>query len=350
MRKEIRATISALGGYVPSTILTNQFLSTIVDTSDEWIKQRTGIEERRIANEEDEATSDMAAAAIQNLLDTYKVKPEEIEAVILATATPDYLLAPASSLVCKKSGLINAFGFDLNGACSGFLFGLTTGASLIESGRYKKVIVVGADKMSSIVDYKDRNSCILFGDGAGAVLLEPTTEDHGVMASVMKTDGGGTDSLVVKAGGSRFPATSETVNERAHYIKQNGAMVFKNAVESMASASAEALDLNNLDVEEIDWVIPHQANKRIIQAVSERLNIPFEKVKINIEKYGNTTSATVPLVLWDFAEDFQPGQNLLITTFGAGFSWGATCLKWGQLCTKKEKLEYALPDNEPIGI
>lgn len=349
MRKEIRATISALGGYVPSTVLTNQFLSTIVDTSDEWIKQRTGIEERRIANA-DEATSDLAASAIQNLLDNYKVKPEEIEAVIMATATPDHLLAPASSLVCKKSGLVNAFGFDLNGACSGFLFGLTTGASLIESGRYKKVIVVGADKMSSIVDYKDRNSCILFGDGAGAVLLEPTTEDYGVMESVMKTDGGGTESLMVKAGGSRFPAIAETIENRSHYISQNGALVFKNAVESMSSASSEVLDLNDLNKDEIDWVIPHQANKRIIQAVSERLNIPFEKVKINIEKYGNTTSATVPLVLWDFAEDFKPGQHLLITTFGAGFSWGATCLKWGQLCNKKEKQEYAIPQSAPMSL
>ncbi|WP_343667842.1 beta-ketoacyl-ACP synthase III [Chitinophaga sp.] len=348
MRKEIRATISALGGYVPSTILTNEFLSTIVDTSDEWIRQRTGIEERRIANAEDEATSDLAASAIQNLLDTYQVNPNEIDAVILATATPDHLLAPASSLVCKKSGLTNAFGFDLNGACSGFLFGLTTGASLIESGRYRKVIVVGADKMSSIVDYKDRNSCILFGDGAGAVLLEPTTDDYGVMNSVLKTDGAGTDALLVPAGGSRFPATHETVQNRAHYIKQNGALVFKNAVESMANASGEALDLNDLDAEEIDWVIPHQANKRIIQAVSERLNIPFDKVKINIEKYGNTTSATVPLVLWDFAKDFKPGQNLLITTFGAGFSWGATCLKWGQLVAKKEEVEYALPDSATI--
>ena len=191
---------------------------------------------------------------------------------------------------------------------------------------------------------------ILFGDGAGAVLLEPTTEDYGVMESVMKTDGAGTDSLLVKAGGSRFPATNETVQEQAHYIKQNGALVFKNAVESMASASGEALHLNDMDIEEIDWVIPHQANKRIIQAVSERLNIPFEKVKINIEKYGNTTSATVPLVLWDFAEDFQPGQNLLITTFGAGFSWGATCLKWGQLCAKKEKFDYALPESAPVSI
>lgn len=350
MRKEIRATISALGGYVPSTVLTNQFLSTIVDTSDEWIKQRTGIEERRIAKGEDEATSDMAAAAIQNLFDNYKVTPEEIDAVILATATPDHLLAPASSLVCKKSGLINAFGFDLNGACSGFLFGLTTGASLIESGRYKKVIVVGADKMSSIVDYQDRNSCILFGDGAGAVLLEPTTEDYGVMESVMKTDGGGTASLMVKAGGSRFPATAETVENKSHYIHQNGAQVFKNAVEAMSSASIEALDLNALDIDDIDWVIPHQANKRIIQSVSERLNIPFEKVKINIEKYGNTTSATVPLVLWDFAADFTPGQNLLITTFGAGFSWGATCLKWGQLCTKKEIHEFALSQTAPMSL
>ncbi|OMP75759.1 MULTISPECIES: beta-ketoacyl-ACP synthase III [unclassified Chitinophaga] len=348
MRKDIRATISALGGYVPSNILTNEFLSTIVDTSDEWIKQRTGIKERRIATAEDEATSDLAASAIRNLLDTYQVKPEEIEAVILATATPDHLLSPASSLVCKKSGLSNAFGFDLNGACSGFLFGLTMGASLIESGRYRKVIVVGADKMSSIVDYNDRNSCILFGDGAGAVLLEPTTENYGVMDSVLRTDGAGNDALLVPAGGSRLPATNETLQNRAHYIKQHGALVFKNAVESMATASGEALDLNDLDANEIDWVIPHQANMRIIQAVSDRLNIPFEKVKINIERYGNTTSATVPLVLWDFAEDFEPGQNLLITTFGAGFSWGATCLRWGQLIAKKEQFEYALPESVTI--
>jgi 3-oxoacyl-[acyl-carrier-protein] synthase-3 len=324
------ATITALGGFVPDTILTNEALTKMVDTSEEWIEKRTGIKERRIA-EHNQSTSDLAAGAIKDLLESYDVNPSEIEVVLLATATPDHLLAPTAPIICQLCNLDNAFGFDLNSACSGFLYALTMATSMIESGRYKKIIVVGADKMSSIVDYNDRNTCILFGDGAGAVLLEATENRNGVMNSILRTDGAGTASLLVPGGGSKFPASAESLISSKHYIKQDGSLVFKKAVAAMASVSNDALTANDFDSEDIDWVIPHQANVRIIKAVSENLNIPFEKVKVNIEKYGNTTSATIPLCLWDFKNDFKEGQNLLLTAFGAGFTWGATVLTWGVL-------------------
>ncbi|MBS7254599.1 beta-ketoacyl-ACP synthase III [Flavobacterium branchiicola] len=324
----MNAVITAIGGYVPPSILTNKKISETVDTSEEWIEKRTGIKERRIAAK-DVATSDLASEAIANLIKKYKIDPLEIEALVLATATPDYILAPTASLVCEKSGLLNAFGVDLNAACSGFLYALEMAANMIESGRYEKIIVVGADKMSSIVDYEDRNTCILFGDGAGAVLLEKTTSNYGLMKSILRTDGSGTSALLVPAGGSRKPAEMSSILHKMHYLKQDGSFVFKKAVASMASVSQEVISKNELQTDEIDWVIPHQANLRIINAVSENLNINSEKVKVNIDRYGNTTSATIPLCLWDFVDDFEEGQNLLITTFGAGFSWGATCLKWG---------------------
>lgn len=325
----MNATITAIGGFVPNSILSNETISGMVDTTAEWIEKRTGIKERRLANSENQGTSDLACAAIENLLKNYNVDRKEIDCLLLATATPDHLLTPTASKVCEISGLTNAFGLDLNAACSGFLYALEMATAIIESGRYKKIIVVGADKMSSIVDYEDRNTCILFGDGAGAVLLEETESEYGVMKSILRTDGSGTSALLVPAGGSKLAATDETISQRNHFIKQEGAFVFKKAVESMSSVSQDVLIRNNLSVEDIDWVVPHQANLRIINAVSESLKIGIEKVKVNIEKYGNTTSATIPLCLWDFAADFKAGQNILITTFGAGFSWGATCIKWG---------------------
>ncbi|MFG4002152.1 3-oxoacyl-ACP synthase [Flavobacterium aquidurense] len=335
----MKATITAIGGFVPSSILSNEMISRMVDTTGEWIEKRTGIKERRIATDENLSTSDLASAAIENLLEKYEVDRLEIDGLVLATATPDHLLTPTASKVCQKNGFANAFGVDLNGACSGFLYALEMATTMIESGRYKKIIVVGADTMSSIVDYEDRNTCILFGDGAGAVLLEKTESEYGVMRSILRTDGSGTSALLVPAGGSKVPSSMQSILHREHFIKQEGSFVFKKAVESMTSVSQDALVSNGLTVEDVDWVVPHQANLRIIKSVSEHLNIGIEKVKVNIEKYGNTTSATIPLCLWDFAADFKEGQNVLVTTFGAGFSWGATCIKWGvmrELRTVKE--------------
>jgi 3-oxoacyl-[acyl-carrier-protein] synthase-3 len=346
----MNATITAIGGFVPSSILSNEMISKTVDTTVEWIEKRTGIKERRLATSKDQATSDLACAAIENLLQNYDVDPKEIDGLLVATATPDHLLTPTASKVCEISGLTNAFGLDLNAACSGFLYALEVGTAMIESGRYEKIIVVGADKMSSIVDYEDRNTCILFGDGAGAVLLEKTDLEYGMMKSILRTDGSGTSALLVPGGGSKLPATMGSIVNRDHYIKQEGAFVFKRAVESMSSVSQDVLASNKLSVEDVDWVVPHQANLRIINAVSESLGIGTEKVKVNIDKYGNTTSATIPLCLWDFAADFKAGQNILITTFGAGFSWGATCIKWGVMRKQKttksskndKKSEFAL--------
>lgn len=343
----MKATITAIGGFVPSSILSNEMISKMVDTTGEWIEKRTGIKERRLAKDENQATSDLACAAIENLLETYDIDPLEIDALVLATATPDHLLTPTASKVCELSGFTNAFGFDLNGACSGFLYSLEMATTMIESGRYEKIVVVGADKMSSIVDYEDRNTCILFGDGAGAVLLEKTELESGVMRSILRTDGSGTSALLVPAGGSKLPASMQGILHRDHFIKQEGAFVFKKAVESMTSVSQDVLARNDLNVDDIDWVVPHQANLRIINAVSEHLSIDPKKVKVNIEKYGNTTSATIPLCLWDFKDDFKEGQNILITTFGAGFSWGATCVKWGVM-RKLKSLESSSTDKQLI--
>lgn len=326
--KQSKAAIVAMGGFVPEYILTNSELEQMVDTSDKWIRERTGISERRILKDKKLATSDMAAVAVKNLLEEYSINPENIDCVILATVTPDFGLAPASSLVCSKAGLINAWGFDMNGACSGFLYALTVGSSFIESGRYKNVLVIGADKMSSIVDYHDRNTCILFGDGAGVLLLSANSEGYGIHDSIFRTDGDGTQHLLVPAGGSLNGASVETVAQRMHYIKQDGKTVFRQAIKNMSESCKELMELIELDAESVNWVIPHQANYRIIRGVSEATNIPIEKFKINIEKYGNTTSATIPLCLWDFKNDFKKGDNIIITAFGAGFNWGSTYIKW----------------------
>ncbi|MGG7034706.1 MAG: beta-ketoacyl-ACP synthase III [Flavobacterium sp.] len=335
MSDKSNAVITAVGGYVPETILDNTALEKMVDTSAEWIVTRTGIKERRILSDEFLATSDMAAFAIKNLLESSGINAGEIECLVMATSTPDYLLAPTSSIVCEKAGLANAWGFDMNAACSGFLYALSIGASLIESNRHKKVIVVGSDKMSSIVNYKDRNSCILFGDGAGAVLLEQSFEDVGIKDNVFKTDGSGVKFLSVPAGGSLFPVSMETLEQSKHFVHQEGKTVFKNAIANMSSVSREIMQRNSLSAKDVQWLIPHQANLRIIQAVSNELDFPMEKVKINIDRYANTTSATIPLCLWDFKDDFKYGDKILLTAFGAGFTWGSTYLKWGNLKNNK---------------
>jgi 3-oxoacyl-[acyl-carrier-protein] synthase-3 len=331
MRIRYNAVITALGGYVPETILTNKALEEMVDTNSDWIVSRTGIEERRIANDDRVATSDLATMAVNDLLTSANMKPEEVECIIISTSTPDYIMVSTASVVCEKAGLVNAWGVDSNAACSGFLYALTLGAGLVESGRYKNVIVVGADKNSSIINYEDRNTCILFGDGAGAVLLEQTTEEVGIIDNVFKTDGTGREHLIVLAGGSQTPSTIDTVNNKLNYISQNGKVVFKAAIEGMSDTCTTLLGRNELRVDEIKWLIPHQANLRIINAVGEKLGLTAEQVKVNIQRYGNTTAATIPLCLWDYKNDFKAGDNMILTAFGAGFSWGATYLRWAEL-------------------
>jgi 3-oxoacyl-[acyl-carrier-protein] synthase-3 len=331
MRKRYNAAITALGGYVPDTILTNHDLEKMVDTNNEWIISRTGIHERRILNDDSLATSDLATMAVKKLLEDSKIDPNEIECVIVATATPDYIMVSTASIVCEKAGLKNAWGVDSNAACSGFLYALTLGASLVESNRYKNVIVVGADANSSIVNYADRNTCILFGDGAGAVLLERTEEEIGLIDNVFKTDGIGKEHLIVTAGGSLHPSSVETLDLKLNYISQNGRVVFKAAIEGMSQTCTEVLERNELLAKDVDWLIPHQANLRIIKAVGDKLGLEESQVKVNIQRYGNTTAATIPLCMWEFKDDFKENDNMLLTAFGAGFSWGATYLKWGKL-------------------
>ena len=326
---KITAAITALGGYVPETILTNFDLEKMVATNDEWIKTRTGISERRILKTPNTATSDLAVPAILELLRKKDLDPKEIDCIICATVTPDMLFPATANIISDKIGATNAFGFDLSAACSGFLFALTTGASFIESGRYKKVIVVGADKMSAIVDYTDRNTCILFGDGAGAVLLEPNTEGFGVQDSLLKSDGSGKHLLHMKGGGSSRPASVETVLAKEHFIYQEGTSVFKFAVKGMADVSAELLERNGLTGDDIAWLVPHQANLRIIDATANRLGLSRDKVMVNISRYGNTTAATIPLCLWDWESQLKKGDNLVFAAFGGGFTWGATLIKWG---------------------
>jgi len=325
---KITSAITCVGGYVPEYRLTNKILESMIDTNDEWIKSRTGISERRILKGEGLATSDMGAEAVKNILQKKGISPEEIDCVICATVTPDMLFPSTANIICEKVGIKNAFSFDINAACSGFLFSLTTAAGLIESGRYKKVIVVGADKMSSIVDYTDRTTCILFGDGAGAVLLEVSTDENGIKDSLLKTDGSGKPFLHMKAGGSLKPSTVETVLAKEHYIYQEGQTVFKFAVKGMADVGFELLQRNNLTGDDIAWLVPHQANLRIIDATANRMGLPKEKVMINIEKYGNTTAATIPLCLWDWEDKLKKGDNLILAAFGGGFTWGATLVKW----------------------
>jgi 3-oxoacyl-[acyl-carrier-protein] synthase-3 len=328
MAQKISAAITGVGGYVPEYRLTNKELETLVDTNDEWIKSRTGVEERRILKGEGKATSDLGAPAVLNLCEKRGIDPLEIDVIICCTVTADMLFPATANIISEKIGAKNAFSFDLGAACSGFLFGLTMGASLIESGRYKKVVVVGADKMSAIVDYSDRTTCILFGDGAGAVLLEPCEEGFGVLDSNLKTDGSGEKYLNMKAGGSRKPASAETLAAKEHYIYQEGQSVFKFAVVGMADVAYELLQRNNLTGDDIAWLVPHQANKRIIDATANRMGIPSEKVMLNIMRYGNTTSATIPLCLWEWENKLKKGDNLVLAAFGGGFTWGATLVKW----------------------
>jgi 3-oxoacyl-[acyl-carrier-protein] synthase-3 len=331
MRTRYNAGITALGGYVPDHILTNHALEEMVDTNSEWIVSRTGIRERHIAIDKDMATSDLAVIAVERLLANAGLAKDAVECVIVATSTPDYIMVSTASVVCEKVGLSNAWGVDSNAACSGFLYALTLGASLIESGRYTNVIVIGADKNSAIINYEDRNTCILFGDGAGAVLLERTTEDVGLIDNVFRTDGSGKEQLIVQAGGSKNPSTLETVSNKLNYISQNGRVVFKAAIEGMTQTCREVFKRNDLVADDINWLVPHQANLRIIQSVGDTLDIPIERVKINIDRYGNTTAATIPLCLWDYQDDFKEGDKLMLTAFGAGFSWGASYLVWGKL-------------------
>lgn len=325
---KITAAITAVGGYVPEYRLTNKELEKMVDTNDEWIRTRTGIEERRILKGEGKASSDMAVPAIQEILKKKNLDPKEIDCIICATVTPDMVFPATANIIADKIGATNAWGFDMSAACSGFLFALTTGATFVETGRYKKVIVVGVDKMSSIIDYTDRATCIIFGDGAGAVLLEANSEGLGMLDSVLKSDGSGREFLHMKAGGSLKPASIETVTAREHYAFQEGKTVFKFAVVGMADVSAEIMERNNLSADAIAWLVPHQANLRIIDATAKRMGLPVEKVMVNIMRYGNTTAATIPLCLWDWENQLNKGDNLVLAAFGGGFTWGACYVKW----------------------
>ena len=326
--EKLRAAITGINAWVPEYRLTNQELSKMVDTSDEWIMQRVGIKERRILKGEGLGTSDMAEHAVRGLLEKTNTSPDEIDLLICATVTPDMFFPATANITCDKAGIINAFSFDIGAACSGFLFALQTGAQYVESGRYKKVIVVGADKMSSITDYTDRTTCPLFGDAAGAVLLEPTTEEVGIMDHILKTDGSGRKFLHLKAGGSCKPSSHETIDAKEHYIYQEGQSVFKFAVVNMADVAAEIMERNNLKPEDISWLVPHQANLRIIDATGRRMGLPPEKVMINIQKYGNTTAATIPLCIWEYENRLKKGDILILAAFGGGFTWGSIYLIW----------------------
>lgn len=328
MKQHITAAITAVGGYVPEHRLTNADLEKMVETNDEWIRTRTGIEERRILKGAGLGTSDMAVPAIRQILEKRGIEASEIDCIICCTVTPDMVFPATANVISDKIGATKAFGFDLGAACSGFLYGVTTGAAFIESGRYKKVVVVGADKMSAIVDYTDRQTCIIFGDGAGAVLLEPNLDGYGVLDSVLKSDGSGRNHLYMKAGGSVKPASEETVANREHFVYQEGQTVFKFAVKGMADASAELLERNHLTGDDIAWLVPHQANKRIIDATADRMRLSHDKVMLNIHKYGNTTAATIPLCLWEWRQQLNKGDNIVLAAFGGGFTWGATLVKW----------------------
>lgn len=324
----IKAAITAVGGYVPEYILTNDELSTMVETNDEWITTRTGIKERRILKGEGRGLSEMCVGAANEILKKRGISAEELDLVIVGTITGDYGFPSTSNVVCDKIGAKNAWGFDLSAACSGFIYALATGAQFIETGRYKKVLVIGGDKMSSIIDYTDRATCIIFGDGAGAVLLEPTTEDLGVKDFILKADGAGRNYLCMHAGGSVLPASHETVDKRQHYVYQEGQAVFKFAVKGMADVSAEILEKNNLTSNDIHWLVPHQANKRIVDATASRIGLSEDKIMMNIERYGNTTAGTIPLLLWDYEKQLKKGDNLIISAFGGGFTWGSIWVKW----------------------
>ncbi len=325
---KIRAAITGIQGYVPDYILTNAELEKLVDTSDEWILTRTGIKERRILKGEGKGTSVMAIKAAEGLLKKTNTDPADIDLVICATATPDYIFPSTANLIATAIGAVNAFSYDLMAACSGFLFSLTTAAQYIESGKYKKIIVIGADKMSSILDYSDRATCIIFGDGAGAVLVEPNEEGFGIQDFILRSDAVGEKYLILKAGGSRNPATHQTVDEGLHFVYQEGSAVFKYAVSNMAEVAEQVMVKNNLTGKDLAYLVPHQANKRIINATADRIGLPEEKVMINIDKYGNTTNGCMPLCLWDYESKLKKGDKLLFSAFGGGFTWGAAYITW----------------------
>lgn len=325
---KLRAMVTGIHGYVPEYRLTNKELESLVDTNDEWIMSRTGIKERRILKGENQGTSVLGIGAVKGLLEKTGTNPLDVELIICATVTPDMPFPATANIIADKVGAKNSFSFDIGAACSGFLYALQLGAQFIQAGTHKKVVVVGADKMSAIVDYQDRTTCILFGDGAGAVLLEPTTEKMGVIDAILKADGSGENFLHMKAGGSRKPATLETIANREHYAYQEGATVFKFAVTNMADVSAEVMERNGLTGDDIAWLVPHQANKRIIDATANRMGVGPEKVMMNIERYGNTTAATIPLCLWEYESQLKKGDNLILAAFGGGFTWGAIYLKW----------------------
>ena len=327
--EKINAVITGVGGYVPSYVLTNEELSRMVDTTDEWIMTRIGVKERRILSEEGLGASYMARKAAKQLLQKTGASPDEIDAVIVCTTTPDYHFPSTASILCDRLGLKNAFAFDLQAACCGFLFGMEMAATMVASGRHKKVILVGADKMSSMVDYSDRATCPIFGDGAAAVMIEGTTEEYGILDSILRTDGKGLPFLHMKAGGSVCPPSYFTVDNKMHYIYQEGRTVFKYAVSNMSAITVAVAERNGLTKENIDWVVPHQANMRIIDAVASRLEVPMEKVMVNIQRYGNTSAGTLPLCLWDYEKKLKKGDNLIFTAFGAGFTYGAVYVKWG---------------------
>ncbi len=326
---KLRTTITGIGAYVPDYILTNDELSKMVDTSDEWIMTRIGIKERHIIKEEGEGSSFVGAKAVQQLLKKTNTSPDKVDLLICATVTPDHQFPATANIISDKVGIKNAFSFDLNAGCSGFLYALTTASKYIESGSYKKIVVVGAEKMSSIVDYQDRATCPIFGDGAGAVMLEPTTEDIGIVDLKLQSDGVGRVHLHQKAGGSAKPASHETIDAREHYIYQEGQPVFKWAVSKMADVSVEVMERNGITPDTLAWLVPHQANMRIIEATAKRMGIKKEQVMINIQRYGNTTSATLPLCLWEWEDQLKKGDNIILATFGAGFTWGAMYVKWG---------------------
>jgi len=326
--KKTLAAITAVHGYVPEYKLTNKELEGMVDTTEEWILSRTGISERRILREPGKATSDMCAEAVKGLLEKRGIKPEEIDLLICATVTADLIFPATAQIICDKVGAKNAWGYDLNAACSGFLYALVTGSQFIESGMHKKVVVVGGDKMSSIIDYTDRATCIIFGDGAGAVMLEPNAEGNGLVDSILRSDGAGREFLHQKAGGSLKPPTYATIDAREHYVYQEGKTVFKFAVTNMSGVSADIMERNGLKGDDIAWLVPHQANKRIIDATAERMGVGSDKVMMNIGKYGNTTAGTIPLCLWDYEGKLKKGDNLILAAFGGGFTWGAIYLKW----------------------
>jgi 3-oxoacyl-[acyl-carrier-protein] synthase III len=326
--EKIRAAITGINAWVPEYRLTNHELSKMVDTSDEWIMQRVGISERRILKGEGLGTSDMGDKAVIGLLEKTNTKPEEVDLLICATITPDQSFPSTANMIAEKAGIKNAFSFDMAAACSGFLFALQTGAAFVETGRYKKVVIVGADKMSSITDYEDRTTCTLFGDAAGAVMLEPTTEDLGVIDHILHSDGSGKKFLHIKAGGSVRPSSHETIDAKEHFVYQEGQSVFKFAVSNMADVSAEIMERNNLKPEDIAWLVPHQANLRIIDATGRRMGLPPEKVMINIDHFGNTTAATIPLAIWEYEKQLRKGDKLILAAFGGGFTWGSVYIKW----------------------